>query len=684
MASKRIKEINKNLGKSSTAFKSFSSKASSAVRRVRMELNKIGSLLKRMPTWAKIASAAFVFYIGKKAVTSIIEVGAQYERLHNRILIASRGIREDADKTWAKVLEFAAKSPLMTEPVVAAFATLKAAGVDSAFEVTKSLSGLALMFNRQVDDLAGMFLGALQRVFRRMGIIIDRSGKKAVISTAAWTVTVAKDIRSIWKGLAEVIDKSFGNALDTMRNTWAGLVFELLGKWDVFKNTIAQSGILDSLKAALKTANKWFDELSDTGRLDKWAKSTSDAMVTVLEVVIGIVAQFGYLEEAFIRLKIVGETVDPGKFAIRSEIAKYNKQLERTTLMYEELAEQIARVEKEGGEITKRSILEAMPKGMTREIELFGRDFKDIWQSNTFTLEEAKNMLHKMGVEQVGLNAKIQIMSGFTKERGDLQRDLLEAEKRTKGILTEANELINRYKKTLKDILESRKQGTAEVNNIRRMDEIRNRADFLHKQATEEINSLLKQQKQIRESLLGMSDEEMAKLQWFINNRKKIMEEPGKFRGAEILGLAKRFEGLAGGRGGSQELFEALFKQHIKPISEAINAAIGAPSGGLWITRELEMARGRQATSMQRATEERFETERAERMAKITLNIAPRFDNDFRIAVTPDAKATAIKLIEIANMEMNRVIEELKDERRDERMSLRAAGAEADSLVGEQ
>jgi hypothetical protein len=80
-----------------------------------------------------------------------------------------------ADAALAGIREFAASTPLETEEVVQAFVRLRAVGVPAAQEVTRALGGVALVFNRDLRDVASAFVSFETEPLRNLGVELRRT-----------------------------------------------------------------------------------------------------------------------------------------------------------------------------------------------------------------------------------------------------------------------------------------------------------------------------------------------------------------------------------------------------------------------------------------------------------------------------------------------------------------------------
>ncbi|HQF92403.1 MAG TPA: hypothetical protein PL162_10055, partial [Synergistaceae bacterium] len=76
---------------------------------------------------------------------------------------------------------------------------------------------------------------------RNMGILLERTGKQAVIQSGEMRLVVGNDIESIRQGLIKIMELNFGGAMAQAAGTFDGLVKTMGGLWDKFKTDLMGS-----------------------------------------------------------------------------------------------------------------------------------------------------------------------------------------------------------------------------------------------------------------------------------------------------------------------------------------------------------------------------------------------------------------------------------------------------------
>ncbi len=680
LALKQLKKMNTQVKTSTLLWRAFKFAAGTAIGIVTRQIRIMRQALNRYGKYLILIGAYIMVRWAKKSVSAIIAVGSKYEQLYNRILVASRGLRADADRTWAKVLKFAAESPLMTEPVVAAFATLKAAGVEGAFEVTKSLSGLALMFNREVDDLAGMFLGALQRVFRRMGIIIDRSGKKAIIQTAMWTEVVGKDIREVWKGLAKVIDKSFGDALDIMRNTWSGVTKEMMGKWDVFLNRIARAGSLDYLISVVKVINKEFDRLANTGKLEEAAEKISGWLEHIFKTGSKVVILFTRWKQGFLAIKLVA-TVVLGIFnaMVFGPMNMANKFILLILKGIRKIFQLLDKSGKVWGNIIEK---------MVEHKEFLGLgdaavDFLDSVSKGLLSIGETPGLDKLIGEYETLGNILSELVLDPWEEVNKILKEITAVEKEIVALEKLHGDYTKQIAEERKKLLALRIQEAAQSDKIRQNLAITARYEQISKRVLTEINALVKEQKDLRSSMLGMGDEEVARMQYISDNWKEIAKDAmaGKTRGKEWLDAITAWSELSG-RGGAvvEKLRQDFFAPLVESLKRAFPPTLADPG---YRTPEERLDKKRAELIGSRVQAEKDVIGSSKWMVEnLKLDLESHFGENVTIVMDAEVDKFAKELKVVRDSMIQDMLDILKGEKDVDRMGLRSGEAEADAIVG--
>lgn len=162
-------------------------------------------------------------------------------------LTALIGDQAEANRVLGEIRDFARQSPLQTQEIIDSFIQLRAVGIKSAVDVTKTLGNVALIFNRDLRDVASGFISFETEVLRRLGVEMQRTGDTATLVSGDIRIQTQNTADAIRAGLLEIWEKRFPNAMEL-----AGARFS--AKMAVFKSNVFElsADIGEQLLPALK------------------------------------------------------------------------------------------------------------------------------------------------------------------------------------------------------------------------------------------------------------------------------------------------------------------------------------------------------------------------------------------------------------------------------------------------
>lgn len=189
---------------------------------------------------------------------------------YRRSLEAVIGDTERANKTFEELNKWAAINPVDTNDAIAAFVRLKSAAVDNTQEALKSVADLATVMQSNMEDVASAVVSLNTIQLRRLGILLDQTGAKAVIQSGKIRIETEKTAASIREGLIKVIEQNFAGAMARTVTDWRGAMNTMSGMYDMFKqNVMGSVGSGGPFDALLTMINK-----GRTG-WEKWMESDS-------------------------------------------------------------------------------------------------------------------------------------------------------------------------------------------------------------------------------------------------------------------------------------------------------------------------------------------------------------------------------------------------------------------------
>ncbi len=170
---------------------------------------------------------------GGAVAREFVSAGASVQRFRVQL----EALMQDearAAKVLNDIRRFAAESPLETENLVEAFVNLEAVGVPAAERAVKQLGNVAVIFNRDIRDVASGFIGVETEVLRRLGVELKRAGDTAVLQSGKIRIETENTTVAIREALLELWGKRFPNAMERAGTMWdaqmakfRGALFEL-------------------------------------------------------------------------------------------------------------------------------------------------------------------------------------------------------------------------------------------------------------------------------------------------------------------------------------------------------------------------------------------------------------------------------------------------------------------------
>lgn len=177
-----------------------------------------------------------------------------------------------ADKTFRDIFDWAARNPIDTDEAIGAFVALKAAAVKNSEEAIRAIGDISTVMQKDMRDVAQAIVSTEVEPLRNIGVLLDRTGKQAIIQSGDVRVAVSKDIDSIRAGIIKVIGMNFGGAMKSSADTLSGSFKTIGGLWSKFETDLMGSagsgGPFDTIKEmVIDVRDAW----------DEWTRSTKYA-----------------------------------------------------------------------------------------------------------------------------------------------------------------------------------------------------------------------------------------------------------------------------------------------------------------------------------------------------------------------------------------------------------------------
>lgn len=171
---------------------------------------------------------------------------------------------EETKRVFDDINKWAALNPVDTDDAIGAFVLLKSAAVKNTKEAVEAAADLATVMQVQISDVASAIVSMNTMQLRKLGILIDQTGSKAIIQSGNVRKEVEKDTDKIRAGLVELIQENFGGMMQYAGDTWSSVMKTMGGQWNFLQQSImgavGSGGPFDRLnKAVIGIRDRWND-----------------------------------------------------------------------------------------------------------------------------------------------------------------------------------------------------------------------------------------------------------------------------------------------------------------------------------------------------------------------------------------------------------------------------------------
>ena len=245
-----------------------------------------------------LAVAAYGAGIGALAA-SFVRPAAQFEQF-NVQLTALEGSSEKAATAMAWIEDFATRTPLELEDTVAAYAKLKAFGLDPTEGSLQALVDTMAASGGGAEQLNGLVLAlgqswtkgklqgeeAMQMLERGVPVWDLLSAKMGKTNAELIEMASAGELgREEILLLVEALAEQNAGASAAMAKTWGGITSNLRDHWTRFQRLVMASGLFDYLKDKLSGLLETLDQMSADGSLQEWATWLGENIIWTFETI---------------------------------------------------------------------------------------------------------------------------------------------------------------------------------------------------------------------------------------------------------------------------------------------------------------------------------------------------------------------------------------------------------------
>ena len=181
----------------------------------------------------------FSFEAIRRGANALIDAGAEMEGYRTRLRAVVKDKRE-ADELFSRINRWAAINPVDTSEAIASFVQLKAAAVKNAEEAVKAVADLSSVMGRDMRDVTSAIISAETEPLRNLGIMVDRTGKQAIVQSGEVRLVVEKDVESVRKAILDVVTMNYAGAMERNKNTWKGITDTIGGQFKLIKQDLGE------------------------------------------------------------------------------------------------------------------------------------------------------------------------------------------------------------------------------------------------------------------------------------------------------------------------------------------------------------------------------------------------------------------------------------------------------------
>lgn len=233
----------------------------------------------------KMMATVFTAYAIKNVAQSFLDTATEMENYRVRLRAVIKD-QSEADKVFGKMVTWAAEAPITTAEAIGAFVQMKAAAVANAEEATLAVANLASVMNRDMRDVAASMISGETEALRRLGVIVQRNGKEAVVQSGQFRRVVKDDMAAIRAAIIEITQLNYPNALAMRADTFSGVTETILGQLELIRmkvmGTADSNGPFAALLNMLKRVRDGFTEWMKTSEYTDFVRKVQSSAVNAI------------------------------------------------------------------------------------------------------------------------------------------------------------------------------------------------------------------------------------------------------------------------------------------------------------------------------------------------------------------------------------------------------------------
>lgn len=223
----------------------------------------------------------------KSVAGSFVAAAKSAEDYRTSIRAVSNSI-EEADAAFDRVRKWAAVNPVDTDEAVGAFVRLRTAAVANAEEALNAIADVSTVMHADMRDVASAVVTTETESLRQYGILLDQTGKKAVLESNGIRMEVDKNINAIRAGIIELMGRAFGGSMQDAKDTFSGTLDTMSGMWTDFQQDIMgegrHSGPFETLKSTLHEIRDEWEAFTKSQDYKVLVREIQDTLVSGIEL----------------------------------------------------------------------------------------------------------------------------------------------------------------------------------------------------------------------------------------------------------------------------------------------------------------------------------------------------------------------------------------------------------------
>ena len=232
----------------------------------------------------------------KSVAGSFVAAAKSAEDYRTSIRAVSNSI-EEADAAFDRVRKWAAVNPVDTDEAVGAFVRLRTAAVANAEEALNAIADVSTVMHADMRDVASAVVTTETESLRQYGILLDQTGKKAVLESNGIRMEVDKNINAVRAGIIELMGRAFGGSMQDAKDTFSGTLDTMSGMWTDFQQDIMgegkNSGPFNVLKTTLHEIRDEWEAFTKSQDYKVLVREIQDTLVSGIELARNGVVKLG-------------------------------------------------------------------------------------------------------------------------------------------------------------------------------------------------------------------------------------------------------------------------------------------------------------------------------------------------------------------------------------------------------